>query len=992
MSDDQLVSIEENGSYWLSKNSTSYHIIDPKATNLTPIESNGNYSLAKGGSTHYVLDANGNSIRLSSDYITNLLVAGWVPLQVEGGEHFGGFEVLMQSAAWAGTQFGYFSYRFNTSSEHVGNKAAGLARHESWFQFDLDGIGGTIISPGQVSMLTDISGNKHHIDDGHGGNSIILKRDNVTIDPNSSASWNATQVEDSGSGYEVFLSHSSGKFQVWKHDALGNYVSNVNAHLWQHEKTFQADLNGDLTQGLVTIENIGDVHLAIGDNRFIGDTQYYIVDGSNEAIGLTKGSSLIQPSWYANSSWSITQVEDSGSGYEVFLSHSSGKFQVWKHDALGNYVSNVNAHLWQHEKTFQADLNGDLTQGLVTIENIGDVHLAIGDNRFIGDTQYYIVDGSNEAIGLTKGSSLIQPSWYANSSWSITQVEDSGSGYEVFLSHSSGKFQVWKHDALGNYVSNVNAHLWQHEKTFQADLNGDLTQGLVTIENIGDVHLAIGDNRFIGDTQYYIVDGSNEAIGLTKGSSLIQPSWYANSSWSITQVEDSGSGYEVFLSHSSGKFQVWKHDALGNYVSNVNAHLWQHENTFQADLNGDLTQGLVTIENIGDVQLALGDNRSIGDTQYYIVDGSNDPIGLTKGGSLIQGPSSYANASWSMLPKLRTVGPAMKCSGLIAVANFKCGSMMRRATTCRHVNAHLWQHENTFQVDLNGDLTQGLVTIENIGDVQLALGDNRSIGDTQYYIVDGSNDPIGLTKGGSLKGPNSSASWNATQVEDSGTGYEVFWSHSSGKFQVWKHDAAGNYVSHVNAHLWQHENTFQVDLNGDGIDSGNNNIYGSVGNDTFDGGAGDDIINGREGHDTLIGGEGNDWISGDGGSGYAGNDILFGNAGNDDLRGRDGNDRIDGGTGSDTITTGSGLDKIVLRIGDGGNALSDADIITDFTDGSDVLGLDNGLSFGDLTRAQGSGDYANDTIISYGSEYLAILQGIDVSLLTEADFEPVDFA
>ena len=72
----------------------------------------------------------------------------------------------MTNEAWAGTQFGYFSYRFNTSSEHVGNKAAGIARHESWFQFDLDGIGGTIISPGQVSMLTDISGNQHHIDDG----------------------------------------------------------------------------------------------------------------------------------------------------------------------------------------------------------------------------------------------------------------------------------------------------------------------------------------------------------------------------------------------------------------------------------------------------------------------------------------------------------------------------------------------------------------------------------------------------------------------------------------------------------------------------------------------------------------------------------------------------------------------------------------------------------------------------------------------------------
>ena len=179
----------------------------------------------------------------------------------------------------------------------------------------------------------------------------------------------------------------------------------------------------------------------------------------------------------------------------------------------------------------------------------------------------------------------------------------------------------------------------------------------------------------------------------------------------------------------------------------------------------------------------------------------------------------------------------------------------------------------------------------------------------------------------------------------------------------------------------------------DGIDSGKkNNIYGSVGNDTFDGGAGDDIINGREGHDTLIGGEGNDWLSGDGDSGYAGNDILFGNAGNDDLRGRDGNDQIDGGTGSDTITTGSGLDKIILRIGDGGNTLSDADIITDFTDGSDNFGLDGGLLFSQLVIAQGSGAYASDTIISKGSEYLAILQGIDATLLSDADFETVDIA
>ena len=46
--------------------------------------------------------------------------------------------------------------------------------------------------------------------------------------------------------------------------------------------------------------------------------------------------------------------------------------------------------------------------------------------------------------------------------------------------------------------------------------------------------------------------------------------------------------------------------------------------------------------------------------------------------------------------------------------------------------------------------------------------------------------------------------------------------------------------------------------------------------------------------------------------------------------------------------------NLSLRIGDGGNALSDADIITDFTDGSDDFGLTNGLSFGDLTITQGT--------------------------------------
>ena len=53
---------------------------------------------------------------------------------------------------------------------------------------------------------------------------------------------------------------------------------------------------------------------------------------------------------------------------------------------------------------------------------------------------------------------------------------------------------------------------------------------------------------------------------------------------------------------------------------------------------------------------------------------------------------------------------------------------------------------------------------------------------------------------------------------------------------------------------------------------------------------------------------------------------------------------------------------------------------------------DDGLQYTDLTIAQGTGSNANNTIISSGSEYLAILTGIDYSDIGEVDFTPVDIA
>ena len=60
-------------------------------------------------------------------------------------------------------------------------------------------------------------------------------------------------------------------------------------------------------------------------------------------------------------------------------------------------------------------------------------------------------------------------------------------------------------------------------------------------------------------------------------------------------------------------------------------------------------------------------------------------------------------------------------------------------------------------------------------------------------------------------------------------------------------------------------------------------------------------------------------------------------------------------------------------------------MISDFTDGSDLIGLDN-LTYSDLTIEQGSGDYVSDALISSGSEYLVVIEDINIANLTEADF------
>ena len=165
--------------------------------------------------------------------------------------------------------------------------------------------------------------------------------------------------------------------------------------------------------------------------------------------------------------------------------------------------------------------------------------------------------------------------------------------------------------------------------------------------------------------------------------------------------------------------------------------------------------------------------------------------------------------------------------------------------------------------------------------------------------------------------------------------------------------------------------------------AGDNIIYGQEGNNGIEGGAGNDIIYGGPGNDHLYGGAGDDII--DGGPG---DDRLFGGEGNDILFGGEGNDRLFGGPGRDTLTGGPGNDSFGIGPGSGGNSPSEADVITDFTKGQDIIEFVGNLSFERLDIYQGSDAYAADTILRdrETGEYYARLQNVIATSLDPFDF------
>ena len=247
--------------------------------------------------------------------------------------------------------------------------------------------------------------------------------------------------------------------------------------------------------------------------------------------------------------------------------------------------------------------------------------------------------------------------------------------------------------------------------------------------------------------------------------------------------------------------------------------------------------------------------------------------------------------------------------------------------------------------------------------VGAAVGSFRSVTVGRYTV-----DAIGVITMTPIQETKSGFSGGVyfTRVETTGlTGQQLFWAQGEG--------ARGKYIILDEAILvngvYQPKDpnsrptTYELaggprQINLSGGTGGNS---GTVGNDPFTGTASDDTLLGLSGNDIL--------------PGAAGNDSLKGGDGNDKLTGGAGDDKLWGGAGNDVLKGDQGRDVFALERGLG------RDVIKDFRDRQDKLGLTNGMRFKDLTITQ----RGSRVLIRYGNDQLAILMGVRANQITAAD-------
>jgi Ca2+-binding RTX toxin-like protein len=238
---------------------------------------------------------------------------------------------------------------------------------------------------------------------------------------------------------------------------------------------------------------------------------------------------------------------------------------------------------------------------------------------------------------------------------------------------------------------------------------------------------------------------------------------------------------------------------------------------------------------------------------------------------------------------------------------------------------------------------------------------------------------------------SSVASLSEDSIINGGSGSNTLVFATPGESGCWTNESINSSVTFNLASDLSNASNF----NNLGAGNNNDNLTGDDNANVIIGAGGDDTLNGGGGNDIIYG---DDHLSDSSGTTYGirsygitdGDDTISGGAGDDTIYGDGGDDTLDGGAGADAYTGGAGIDVFTIKANNGGASISGADVVTDFDDGTDLIGM-SGLEYSQLTIEQGTGDYANHVVVKKTDtgEFLVIIQNTSLSSISNADFSAI---
>jgi Subtilase family/Tryptophan-rich Synechocystis species C-terminal domain/RTX calcium-binding nonapeptide repeat (4 copies) len=741
-----------------------------------------------------------------------------------------------------------------------------LQSNESAFQQDLNGDGTIGISSSSIetagnTKLAQVA-DMYFMYQGDGSSGVLLRSNGAPWTVGQNGAWRAIGAEQTANGYSVWWRNGTAdQYERWNTDLAGNYTSTGefanggSSALQSYESSFQQDLNGDGTIGLASssIETVGNTKLArVADMYFM-----YQGDGSSGVLVRYNGLAS-----NPGGQWQPIGAEQTANGYSVWLS-SAGQFVEWNTDSNGNYVSNGSLivgskgyALESSEPDFQQDFNGDGTLGVVSssIETAGNTKLAqVADMYFA-----YTGDGSSGVILRDNNNSSTYLA--AGTTQRVLGVETRTDGdYDAMMQVTSDGYEVWQFRANGDWLRRPfpfnpfhasSFQMQDAENRFQQDFNGNGVIGTSEqmMASSGSSGAASGTLLLSGGDFTFASVQTIEAAGVTAlrqidntyfmdpvgGGSGSGPQirfngapWTVgyNGSWRAIGAEQMANGYSVWWQYgAANQFVQWSTDLAGNWVSNgrfvtrISYALQSNESTFQQDLNGDGTIGVVSseIETAGNTKLA-----QVAD-QYFMYqgDGSSGVVLRKNGAPWTVGQ----DGAW------RAIGAEQTANGYSVWLRNGTADQYERWNTDLAGNytstgefgnggsSALQSYESSFQQDLNGDGTIGLASseIETAGNTKLAR-----VADMYFmYQGDGSSGVLVRYNGSAV---NPGGGWKPIGAEQTANGYSVWLSNGVGQFVEWNTDSNGNYVSNGSSvvsskgyALESSEPDFHQDFNGDG--------------------------------------------------------------------------------------------------------------------------------------------------------------------------------